>query len=168
MTAQFLRTALQTLYITAAMGLFGSIAYAGKPVEQQQPASTGTPKNAATLVGMESAWIRPTAPGQTVSGAFMKLTNPSGVDYALTSVEYADADVVEIHETSMANGMMKMRQVEQVEIPANGTAELKPGSYHIMLIGLKKNLEAGSTETLVLVYSDGSRKFVEVPVAMAN
>ena len=91
----------------------------------------------------------------------MTLVNNSATAYALTSVSFSGASTVEIHETSMDGDMMRMRKVSQVDIPANGSAELKPGSYHIMLIGLEKELKAGTTETLTLTFSDDSQKAVE-------
>ena len=94
----------------------------------------------------------------------MTLVNNSATAYALTSVSFSGASVVEIHETSMDEDMMRMRQVSQIDIPANGSAELKPGSYHIMLIGLEKDLKAGTTETLTLTFSDDSQKTVEALV----
>lgn len=125
------------------------------------PAVTGT---AAELITVSKPRIRATAPGQMVSGAFLTLTNTSASSHALTSASFNMAGVVEIHETSMDGEMMRMRQVSQIDIPANGSVELKPGSYHIMLMGLKKELSAGTTETLTLTFSDGSQKTVEAPV----
>jgi len=120
--------------------------------------------NAAELITVTKPWIRATAPGQTISGAFMTLVNNSEIAYALTSVSFSDASTVEIHETSMNDGMMRMRKLNQVTIPANGIAELKPGSFHIMLIGLEKDMVAGETETLTLTFSDDSQKTVEALV----
>ena len=94
----------------------------------------------------------------------MTLVNNSATAYALTSVSFSGASTVEIHETSMNGDMMRMRKVSQIDIPANGSAELKPGSYHIMLIGLEKELKAGTTETLTLTFSDDSQKTVEALV----
>ena len=59
---------------------------------------------------------------------------------------------------------MRMRKVSQIDIPANGSADLKPGSYHIMLIGLEKEMKAGTAETLTLTFSDDSQKKVEALV----
>ena len=94
----------------------------------------------------------------------MTLSNASAIPHALTSVSFNAAGMVEIHETSMNGEMMRMRQVSQIDIPANGSVELKPGSYHIMLMGLKKELSAGTTETLTLTFSDKSSMTVEALV----
>ena len=94
----------------------------------------------------------------------MTLTNSSATPHALTSVSFNAAGTVEIHETSMNGEMMQMRQVSHIDIPANSSVELKPGSYHIMLMGLEKELSAGTTETLTLTFSDQSQKTVEASV----
>ena len=94
----------------------------------------------------------------------MTLANASSIPYALTSVSFNAAGMVELHETSMNGKMMQMRRISQIDIPANGSVELKPGSYHVMLMGLDKGLTAGTTETLTLTFSDNSQKTVEALV----
>ena len=59
---------------------------------------------------------------------------------------------------------MRMRPVKDIEIKAKGEAALKPGSLHIMLIGLKKELKEGDSVAITLGFEDGSSKKVEVPV----
>ena len=123
---------------------------------------------AADVITITEPRIRATAPGQKVSGAFLSLTNGSATPYALTSARFSAADAVEIHETSMNGKMMRMMHVDQIEIPANGIVELKPGSYHIMLMGLNKELKAGTTETLTLIFSDDSQVTVQASVGDVN
>jgi copper(I)-binding protein len=130
-----------------------------------EPASVAeVATDAAAVITVNDPRIRATAPGQTVSGAFMALVNNSATAYVLTAVDFSGAGTVEIHETSMNEGRMRMRKLNRIDIPANGSAELKPGSYHIMLIGLQKDLEDGTVETLTLTFSDGSQKTVEARV----
>jgi len=158
----FLRAMMPAILLTTTIALFASdteTANTGKPPESDVVSTT-----AAGLITVNQPRIRATAPGQTVSGAFMTLVNNSETAYALTSVSFSGASVVEIHETSMNEDMMRMRRVSHVDIPAHGSAELKPGSYHIMLIGLEKELKAGTTETLTLTFSDESQKTVEALV----
>ena len=131
-------------------------------------ASPAAAEYAAEVITITKAHIRATAPGQKVSGAFMTLANASSIPYALTSVSFNAAGMVELHETSMDGKMMKMRRISQVDIPANGSVELKPGSYHVMLMGLDKGLTAGTIETLTLTFSDNSQKAVEASVGDLN
>jgi copper(I)-binding protein len=59
---------------------------------------------------------------------------------------------VEIHETRNMSGMMMMEKVPKVVVPRGARVELKPGGYHLMLIGLKQALGPGQTVTLTLVF----------------
>ena len=163
-----LRDTLRAILLTTAMGLFGCDGGTESAHSSAPSAADALVPNAAESITVDRAWIRATAPGQTVSGAFMTLENKSATAYALSGVSFSGADVVEIHETSMADGVMRMRQVDQIDIPANGSAELKPGSYHVMLIGLDKELQAGTTESLTLTFSDDSQITIEALVGGAR
>lgn len=159
-----LRNALFLILIITGVSSFTHLASAETTGKNQAASSVETTRNAAVSVDARDPWIRPTAPGQGVTGAFMTLINHSSMDYSLTGVGFDGASSVEIHETSMSDGRMRMRMVDRVDIPANGSAELKPGGYHIMLIGLEKNLEPGSEQALVLSFSDGSKKTIKAKV----
>lgn len=161
----FLRTVMMpVILLILTIGLNACDSNSEPSSNQNLPTTAIVNTNAAGLITVANPWIRATAPGQTISGAFMTLVNNSETAYALTSVSFSDASTVEIHETSMNEGMMRMRKLNQVTIPANGIAELKPGSFHIMLIGLEKDMVAGETETLTLTFSDDSQKTVEALV----
>jgi copper(I)-binding protein len=160
----FLRAMMPALLLTTAIGLYACDNSTQTANNSELPTTAIVSKNAAGLITVIRPSIRATAPGQTVSGAFMTLVNNSETAYALTSVSFSGASTVEIHETSMNEDMMRMRKVSHVDIPANGSAELKPGSYHIMLIGLEGEMITGTTETLTLTFSDDSQKTVEALV----
>jgi copper(I)-binding protein len=64
----------------------------------------------------------------------------------------------------MTDGKMRMRQVNQIDLPANQTTELKPGGQHVMLIGLNRALVEGETIDLKLNFSDGSSESMEIPI----
>lgn len=83
-------------------------------------------------------------PSTGATGAvFMKLVNEGGQPDKLISAETDVATTVELHKTTVKDEVMQMSPVENIEIPANGAVELKPGDYHIMLMGLKQDLKAG-------------------------
>ena len=155
---------MPAMLLTTTLGLFACDSSTEPATTSQPPDTAIVSTNAAGHVTVNKPWIRATARGQTVSGAFMTLVNNSATPCALTSVSFSGANTVEIHESSMVGDMMRMRQVDHIEIPANGSAELKPGSYHVMLIGLDKQMKPGTTETLTLTFSDGSEKTVEALV----
>ena len=155
---------MPAILLTTTIGLYACDNSTETANSSKLPTTAIVSTNAAELITVSKPRIRATAPGQTVSGVFMTLINNSETAYALTSASFSGASTVEIHETSMSEGMMRMRKVSHIDIPANGSAELKPGSYHIMLIGLEKEMKAGTAETLTLTFSDDSQKTVEALV----
>jgi hypothetical protein len=113
-------------------------------------------------VQVENPWVRATVPQQSVTGAFMKLSSPQNA--RLIEARSPVAGKVELHETRMENDIMRMRAVHAIDIPAGKGAELKPGGYHMMLMGLKRQIKEGETVPLTLVVesADGKRSNVEV------
>lgn len=100
-----------------------------------------------------------------VSAAYMTITNTGDTADRLISVSVEVAGVVEIHETRVENDTAQMiPMLSGVEVPANGSVELKPGSYHIMLLNLKQDLVAGESVTLVLNFSSGVQITLVAPV----
>lgn len=94
---------------------------------------------------LQNAWARPTPKGAKVGAAYVTIANSGKTADRLMSATAEDADKVELHETSMADGVMKMRPLPNgLEIPAGGKVEMKPGSYHFMLMGLKAPIVAGA------------------------
>jgi copper(I)-binding protein len=106
---------------------------------------------ASALMGHGEMGKEPGSSMTSANGAvYMLIENQSNTTDKLVSVSSDVAQFVEVHKTEMQDGVMRMMQVEYIEVPAKGKAELKPGGYHVMLIGLKKDLVAGETINLVL------------------
>jgi hypothetical protein len=99
-------------------------------------------------VSVTNAWVRPPAPGQTTASAYIELT--SARDAALVGVGSAVAARVEMHSMTIEGGVMRMRALPRVELPAGQTVKLAPGGTHLMLIDLKQPLKPGSRVPLVL------------------
>ena len=118
----------------------------------------------AANLKIEDAMARAVPPTAKMSAAFMTLTNNADTDLAVVSAESSVARAVELHNNTMTDGKMKMRQVNQIDLPANQTTELKPGGQHVMLIGLNKALVEGETIDLKLIFSDGSSETMEIPI----
>ena len=118
----------------------------------------------ATNLSAKAAWARPGMAGGN-SAAYMILQNPLDSPDKLLSASSAAAESVEIHMTSMdANGTMMMRPAGPVELPAQSSVELKPGSLHIMLIGLKNDLNTGGTITVTLHFEKADPLTLEIPI----
>jgi copper(I)-binding protein len=107
---------------------------------------------AAEPVSTANAWVRATVPGQSVAGAYLDIT--AGASAALVAVESSVAGKSELHTMSMDGGVMRMRPLAQIELPANRTVSLKPGGFHIMLIDIKHELRAGERVPLKLTVRD--------------
>ncbi len=120
------------------------------------------PAIALAQVAVKDPWVRATVAEQKSTGAFMQLTSPEGT--RLVEVRSTVAKTVELHEMSMDGGVMKMRALAGVDLPAGKTVELKPGGYHVMLVDLKGQVKAGDSVPLTLVFEgkDKKRETVEV------
>jgi len=117
---------------------------------------------------VSDAWARKAMSMDMAGAAYMNITNGTGQADALLGVETDVAASPEIHETTEENGMMAMHPVERIEIPAGGTVELKPGGYHVMLIGLTQELEVGSTIDLTLKFEKAGDVKVKAEVKAAS
>ena len=128
--------------------------------------ATGT---AWAQVKIEDGWARATVQGQKATGAFMKITAPQAT--RLVAVSTPVAGVAEIHEMKMDNNVMSMRAVPALDLPANQAVELKPGSFHLMLMDLKAPLMKDSSVALTLTFKDAkgveTKQQVSLPVNTA-
>lgn len=118
----------------------------------------------ADSVLVSQASVRLPIPGQNNSAAFMTLSNEGASDCTLISAESQVAKVVELHNHIEDNGIMRMRAVEDIQIPAGATTSLQPGGLHIMLIDLVKPLQKGHSVKLTLKYADGSFNSLFPPI----
>jgi hypothetical protein len=101
-------------------------------------------------IAIEQPWAA-TPAGAKTGAVYMTLDNKSGIADRLTGASSDVADKLQIHEMKVENGVMQMREISGgLSIPAGGSVVLKPGSYHVMLIGLKRPLTAGEKFPLTL------------------
>ena len=108
-------------------------------------------------------YARPTREGQMVGAGYLKLANKGPADRLVSATSPA-AGTVEIHSMSMEGDVMKMRQVDAVEIATGQTVELKPGGYHLMLMGLKTPLKVGDQIPLTLKFEKAGEVVVTIKV----
>ena len=88
---------------------------------------------------------------------YVTLVNRGSERDALVAASADAAARVELHQTRNMSGMMMMEPVEKVDLGPGGRVELKPGSYHLMLIGLRRALTPGQTVTLMLQFERAGR-----------
>jgi len=121
---------------------------------------------AAEPVRIEQAWARATVPGQEVGAAYMQLT--SAADLELVKAESPAAGTLEIHMMRMQDGVMEMRMLETLHLPAGKTVKLEPGGFHLMLIDLKEPLKDGGKVGVTLHFKNArgetSTQQVDIPV----
>lgn len=98
------------------------------------------------------------------SAVFLSLHNTTSKTRVLVGGHSSAAKAVELHTHTMQDGMMAMRQLQQIEIPAGQTVTFQPGDLHIMLIGLNHALEDGKRIDLTLDFADGEKLELQVPV----
>jgi periplasmic copper chaperone A len=109
-------------------------------------------------------WSRETPPSATTGVGYLSIHN-SGTDAdRLVSIETAAAQKVEVHESTVENGVAKMRPVGPLEIPAGGDVTLKPGGLHLMMVGLKEGLAEGERVPATLVFEKAGRVDIEFEV----
>ena len=115
----------------------------------------------AANISVTDAWARATVPGQQVSGAYMQIR--SDADARLLSATSSVVPRVEVHEMRMDGDVMRMREVQAIDLPKGKTVSLQPGGFHIMLMNLPKPIAAGELIPLTLVVESGGKKqMVEV------
>jgi periplasmic copper chaperone A len=114
-------------------------------------------------IQIANAYTRATVPGQQVAGGFMKIENAGAADQLL-SVSSPAAGEVQLHEMAMEGNVMKMRQVKDIGVPANGVVELRPGGLHLMFMNIKAPLTAGETVPVKLKFAKAGEVELKMPV----
>lgn len=128
-------------------------------------------------LSIQDAWIRvlgnvqsmeadmqqttPEAPPEITTAAFLSISNTGTENDRLLRAEFELAQAVELHLSEMKDGVMSMRPVDGIDIPAGTTIELKPGGYHIMLINLKQGLVPTEKYPLTLVFEKAGSLTIE-------
>lgn len=116
------------------------------------------------VVSVSDAYIRATVPGQQVAGGFMRIENKGNTPDQLLSASSPAAGDVQLHEMGMDGNIMRMRQVKDIAVPANGSVELKPGGYHLMFINLKGPFVVGQTVSVKLKFAKAGEVEIKIPV----
>jgi periplasmic copper chaperone A len=120
-------------------------------------------------IQIEQPWARATPAGASTGAVYLTINNKSHDADRLLGGSSKVADKLQIHEMKVVNDIMEMREVTAgLPVLAGGSVQLKPGSYHVMLIGLKKPLKEGETIPLTLDFEKAGKVSVTVPIrAMA-
>ncbi|WP_395771978.1 copper chaperone PCu(A)C [Arenimonas sp.] len=125
-----------------------------------------TGAQASDSLVFNNAWVRATPPNAKVAGGFVQIRNSGKTSDRLVSASSEAAERVEIHEMKMVGDVMQMRQLtEGLVIPAGQSVQLKPGSYHLMLMAPKKSIAEGQKVSITLVFEKAGKRAVEFTAA---
>ena len=113
------------------------------------------------------ARVREPMPNSNTSAAFMTIHNHGAYPLALFSAQSPQAKKTEIHDHIHQDGMMKMRPIELIDIPAKESVQLQTGGKHLMLFDVAPELKQGDTLQLKLDFSNGEVLILDVPVVKA-
>ena len=126
--------------------------------------ATAEDYNAGTIA-VANPWTRATPKGATVAGAYMTISNKGTTPDRLVGGSSAVAGRFEVHSMTMDQGVAKMRPVGGgLEIKPGETVELKPGSLHVMLLGLQQPLEKGQKVKGTLEFEKAGKVDIEYMV----
>lgn len=114
-------------------------------------------------IQIDSPWARSASSGDN-TGVFMVIKNTTGQADKLVGASFADAMMTGVHQTVMKDNVMTMSEIPSLDVPANGQVELKPGSYHVMIMELKKDLKAGDKVTVELTFEKAGKVSVQAEV----
>ncbi|MBM3392816.1 MAG: copper chaperone PCu(A)C [Betaproteobacteria bacterium] len=114
-------------------------------------------------VTVKDSWVRGTTPAQKATGAFFEITSSEAG--ALLSASSPVAGVVEIHHTmKMEDGVMKMRAIPKLDLPAGKGVKLQPGGNHVMLMELKQQMKKGDVVPITLKIEGKDKKVQTVEI----
>ena len=117
---------------------------------------------------IDHPWSRATAPTAKNGAAYLTVHNEGATPDRIVGVAGDVAARVELHTHLMENNVMRMVQVDHVPVPAHGMAELKPGGYHIMLMGLHRPLNKGESFPITVTFEKAGPITLEFQVESAG
>jgi copper(I)-binding protein len=118
------------------------------------PEAASTPEPAAVQLTVTQGWTRATPAGAQAAGGYLVIENPTLEADRLTGASSPRAPTVEIHEMADVAGVMTMRAVEGVDVPATGQVSLQPGGLHLMFMGVTEPFTAGQTIPVTLNFQN--------------
>jgi copper(I)-binding protein len=127
--------------------------------------ASSAPQTSEDVVAVMNAWVRETDQGAKANAGYMTLINTASDELTLVEVHSDAFEKVEMHEMTVVDGMMKMRELDNLVIPPNGQARFAPGEQHLMMHGPRDYLTSGEMVDMTLVFDSGLTQTVAVKVA---
>ena len=117
-----------------------------------------------SLISVKQAYIRSSIPGTSITSSYMIIENKGEKTVTLLGATSKISPRIEIHQHSMSDGMMRMRQLDSIDIKARQRIVLQPSGLHLMLFDVKKPLKAQQKVKLTLNFSNKQSVAIQVPV----
>ena len=114
-----------------------------------------TPSLAQPPITVEAAWVRAAPPTATVTAGYLTLHNATKAPIRVVGAESPQFERVEIHTSTLHDGVAHMAPVDGVTVPANGSVALAPGGLHLMLIEPRQSFREGDKVIVTLDFADG-------------
>jgi len=120
--------------------------------------------HATSKITVTESYIKPNIPGSNITAAYMTINNAGSKAVRLEKISSTISDQIEIHQHSMINGMMSMRQVDSISIDAQSNVTLKPSGLHLMIFSLKQQITEKDVIPLTLYFSNETKINIQLPV----
>jgi hypothetical protein len=133
-------------------------------VAQEHNHDHQAPAQAAPELAISQAWSRAMPPSAPTGAVYFVLENRGQQPQRLIGAQTSRAEKTELHTHVHQGDMMKMQQIDSVEVPAAGKVEFKPGWNHVMMFGLKQPLVAGESFPVTLQFDNGAEVTTEVSI----
>lgn len=167
-----MRKRMTTAWLGAATAIGLAATLAGVPMGLAQdakappklPVAEKAPAAKPTGLKVVTAWARATPGGAKVGAAFLEIQGAPDGDDKLLGASSPIAGAVELHDHIKDGGIMRMRRVEAIPVPAGKTVTLKPGGLHLMLLELKAPLVEGDAFDITLTFEKAGTIKVNAPV----
>lgn len=121
----------------------------------------------STAISVVDGWVRAVPPVSRATAAYFTIVNPRSEDDMLLHVSSEAASAVEMHNVvAQPDGTSAMMPVPHIAVPGKAKTQLKPGSYHIMLIGLAKPVKEADRVPMQLIFQKAGKLTLSLPVQM--
>lgn len=117
---------------------------------------SGSVFSANNQVQFIDGWIKQLPPVVPMRAGYLQIKNQSDQAREIVAMQSSAFEKVEMHESKMEDGMMKMIELKSIKIPARDKIELKPGSKHLMLISPVETLQIGDEVEVIATFEDDS------------
>ena len=115
-------------------------------------------------IAVDGGYVRESIPGTGITSAYMTITNSSEQVFTLIGASSKRSPRIEIHEHTMSDGMMRMRQKRSIVIKAKESVTLQPSGLHFMVFDLPSPLKQGETMPVTLHFTDAQDVTIKLPV----